>query len=567
MGQSLKAFISYRRRDAFMRPNEAGEPDYAFIDKLVEALNIAGFDDVFVDRRDIKGGYNFESIIRRRIADCDLFVAVMGGNWLEILRQKQIAGDRDDVVREIWAASRLNEKAIVPLLVDRAVMPRPIELPKQIRRFHLQNGVGINSADSPQTIAATLDEASSFLKRLGKLTSNWANAYIAFAVFAYIACAILPHVVGVLEFGRPAWVGMAKVWSGLYIWPICFLPFVLVALYRPLTTLVESAITASNARDRRTYLTPLVLGTLISILAVVFEVGGPFEVPWSVHPALPGCANASSPATPDFVTLSSYDNPLDAASGSAGPLQARYGERFWMKNKCWPNALYYLTVPVYQGTINPDYLAARPKVQRAFMSVLALDAAPSLSVFPYVLSFFILAWLGCTGIVMSVFYVMVQIRRPNDDDVLRLPSEDAYLCLTYSFVTLIAWLPFRMSTIYFKNLYSCETLGNCPFNPLVYLTDGIMGAMLLIAYVFLTAGLLVKYHRLALSFLGTFAIATILFGAFVVVRYGAEIALFSDYWQFYLGISIPSILVMMALWYFFDPSMSHKDDFDSNEDR
>ena len=156
-----------------------------------------------------------------------LFVAVIGRKWLEILHQKRDAGERDVLVREIWSA-RLKEKPIVPLLVDGAEMPRPIDLPPRIRRFHYQNGVGIKSDDTRQSIAAVLNDASDELKRIHKLLSSWRGAYIAFACVAYFCCAILPHIVGAWEFGS-SWVGMAKVWSGFYFWPICFLPFILVA--------------------------------------------------------------------------------------------------------------------------------------------------------------------------------------------------------------------------------------------------------------------------------------------------------------------------------------------------
>jgi hypothetical protein len=561
MERSLKAFVSYRRHDTFMQPEIGGKPNFAFIDKLSEALSVAGFTNVFIDKTAVKAGDHYESQIHRAIADCDLFVAVIGGSWLDILHEKVAAGERDILVREIRAALK-QEKEIVPLLIDGADMPKPSDLPEQIRSFHYANGVSIESSASAQTIAAKLTDRSREVAYTRKLGSRWKRAYIVFAFFAYYFCAIQPHIIGVWEFGLQPWVGMAKVWSGFYIWPIFFLPFALVALYRPLTVIIESAANAARFRDVLTYLTPLVLGTLISLLAVAIEVLGPVEVPWSIHPALPGCPYAST-ASGDLAILSSYDQAPDVP-GAVGPLHARYSNEFWLKDKCWPNVFYYLTVPVYQNTTNAGYLDERAKVQRVFMSVLRNEfGAPySGSFFPYVLSFTILIWLGCTGVIMSVFYVTVQIRRPSDDAVLRLPSEDAYLCLTYSFVTLMVWVPFRMNTIYFKNLYFCETLEKgCKVDPVLYLNDWVLGTMLLIGYVFLTVGLLVKYHRLVLGLLSAATVATIILGAFAVFRFSADIAQLTDLWQFYVGISIPSIVVMLALWYQFDPSVVHFNDF------
>jgi hypothetical protein len=392
-----------------------------------------------------------------------------------------------------------------------------------------------------------------------KLGSRWTGAYVIFALFAYYFCAIQPHIIGIWEFGLQPWSGMAKVWSGFYVWPIFFLPFALVALYRPLVVLVESAINETRLSDRLKYLTPLILGTVVSLLAIAIEVIGPYEVPWSIHPALPSCPHAS--ASNDYSILSNYDAPL--RPGDTGPLHDRYGSEFWIKDKCWPNVFYYLTVPVYQNTANASYLAERPRVQRAFMSMLGANSgAPySASFFPYVVSFAILIWLGCTGVIMSVFYVMVQIRRPDDDAVRLLPTENAYLCLTYSFVTLMIWIPFRMNTIYFKNLYACEQLENCVANAKLYLNDGVLGVMLLIGYVFLTGGLLVRYGRLTLCLLAGAAVAAILLGAFTVYKYSSDIAVLTELWQFYVGISIPAIVILMALWYLFDPSMVHMRDF------
>jgi hypothetical protein len=247
--------------------------------------------------------------------------------------------------------------------------------------------------------------------------------------------------------------------------------------------------------------------------------------------------------------LSKYGD-LAAADGAA---LSQYKNTFWMNDKCWPNVFFYLTVPVYEGHIDKDYFAERTKIRKTFVDLLSSGGPSSSVALPYSLSFSIMAWLGCTGIAMSVFYVMVKIRRPDDDDVLRLPSEDAYLCLTYSFVTLMAWLPFRANTLYFKKLYFCASPG-CSVPPIFYLNDGVIGAMLIISYIFVTVGLLLNYPRLALALLGAFSVLALFVCAFLIFLFGDDIASLSSRWQFYLGISIPSVLVMSALWYLFDPS-------------
>ena len=89
MGRELRAFICYRRTDAFMLTDEAGKPNTAFIIKLKDALFLAGFKDVFFDTDETSGiqaGENYEGRIHRAIANCDLFIALIGKKWLIYLR-------------------------------------------------------------------------------------------------------------------------------------------------------------------------------------------------------------------------------------------------------------------------------------------------------------------------------------------------------------------------------------------------------------------------------------------------------------------------------------------------
>jgi hypothetical protein len=103
MVRILKAFISYRRHDAYMGSKDGGDLDFGFIHRLENALTNAGFDDVFVDTGDIKIGENYESKIYKAVSDSDLIVAVVGSKWLDILREKAAAGERDTLLREIRA--------------------------------------------------------------------------------------------------------------------------------------------------------------------------------------------------------------------------------------------------------------------------------------------------------------------------------------------------------------------------------------------------------------------------------------------------------------------------------
>ena len=116
--------------------------------------------------------------------------------------------------------------------------------------------------------------------------------------------------------------------------------------------------------------------------------------------------------------------------------------------------LFYLIEPAYRQIADAKaYLGERPKVQEAFVTILnqKSEAQYSLSFRAYVASFSLLIWFAATGVILSIFYVTVKIRT-RDGRVLSLPSEDAHLCLTYAFVTLMMWIPFRMNTVYIKKL-------------------------------------------------------------------------------------------------------------------
>jgi hypothetical protein len=553
MASVLKAFISYRREDSYIPRRDGGEPDFAFIHALAGALKTAGFDEIFVDTGAITPGENYESKIFRAVSDCDLFIAVVGRKWLEILRERTQLGVRDTLVREIRAGLNL-EKEIVPLLVDGATMPGEADLPEQIRAFHFQNGRSVRSSDSADTLISALAASTNKVTRTRRLDSWWLRAYIALAVFAYYLCAIQPNLVGLLEFGPQSWGAMAAIWSGFFIWPIFFLPFALAALCRPILVLIESATNASRLRDKFVYLTPLLFGTVLAGLGIALELQTD-ETPWSIHPALSNCPGASAPN--DVRILSHYDEPQDAV------LNQTYADEFWMNEKCWPNVFYYLTVPLYQNAATPSYLERRPIVAHAFTRLLTHQEAPHSKVFlPYVISFSMLMWLLGTGIVMSIFFVMVQIRRPDDDSVLRLPSEVAYLCLTYTFVAVMIWIPFRINTDYFKYLYSCENYGRCPGLALkLYFADGVLATALLICYAFLSVGLIYRYGRFALGMVSALAIALTLLGAFLIYWFRATLAQLTDSSQFSVGISIPILLAMIALGYSFDPSVVRFNDF------
>jgi hypothetical protein len=107
----------------------------------------------------------------------------------------------------------------------------------------------------------------------------------------YFCCSVFPHVVGIYDYGWPAWWGMAGIWGGLFIWPMIFLPFAFFALYRPFRTLVRCIVGSFNFQQQFSYAIPLIAATILAAGTWAIEVYDPREVPWTIDIALPkpGC--------------------------------------------------------------------------------------------------------------------------------------------------------------------------------------------------------------------------------------------------------------------------------------
>jgi formylglycine-generating enzyme required for sulfatase activity len=116
-----KIFISYRRDDA---PGSAA--------LVAEHLSrVFGAPSVFMDVDNILAGQRFEQELRTALAACDVFLAVIGPRWLDLLKAKRVARDRD-YVREEIAAALARGVVVIPVTVERAGLPHQKELPSEI---------------------------------------------------------------------------------------------------------------------------------------------------------------------------------------------------------------------------------------------------------------------------------------------------------------------------------------------------------------------------------------------------------------------------------------------------
>jgi len=121
-----KIFISYRRNDGAANAR-------SIRDRLARVWRQQR---VFMDVDNLLAGKRFDKELKNAIAHTTVFLAVMGPRWVALLNERQAAGERDYVHEEV-AAALARELLVIPVLIEGGTMPRPNELPEDIRDLTL----------------------------------------------------------------------------------------------------------------------------------------------------------------------------------------------------------------------------------------------------------------------------------------------------------------------------------------------------------------------------------------------------------------------------------------------
>ena len=143
-------FISYRRDDA---SHVAGRMADAFGARV-------GRENVFVDVDSVAPGEDFVRKIEATIKASDIFLAVIGSNWLKAPGpdgQRRIDLPGDFIRLEVKSALAAGLR-IIPVLVDGAGMPREEELPEDIRQLVRHNAVFVSHATFARDMSALLEQ-------------------------------------------------------------------------------------------------------------------------------------------------------------------------------------------------------------------------------------------------------------------------------------------------------------------------------------------------------------------------------------------------------------------------
>jgi tetratricopeptide (TPR) repeat protein len=147
LAEATRVFVSYRRADS-------GQVAGRLADRLVEHFQ------VFIDIDTLESGMEFTETIRRAVTESDVFVAVIGPQWTELLDpsgQRRLDDSNDWVTVEIATALE-HGLPVIPVLVDDARMPTRAELPERLAGLASRQAVTVGhdsfTSDSSQLVAA-----------------------------------------------------------------------------------------------------------------------------------------------------------------------------------------------------------------------------------------------------------------------------------------------------------------------------------------------------------------------------------------------------------------------------
>ena len=131
-------FLSYRRDDA---EGDAG--------RLFDALKSEfGVDKVFMDVRGIPPGQDFRRFIEHKVASCGVLLAMIGRGWIDASDRAgcRRLDDPLDFVRLETAAALKRDIPVIPVLVGGGRMPRPDQLPEDLKDLAYRHAVELTNA-------------------------------------------------------------------------------------------------------------------------------------------------------------------------------------------------------------------------------------------------------------------------------------------------------------------------------------------------------------------------------------------------------------------------------------
>jgi hypothetical protein len=207
-----KIFINYRLDDSM---SAAGR----LHDRLAQTF---GRDSLFMDVDHIPAGVDFVEYLNSQVTACDVFLAVIGPNWLDAKDddgRRRFDNPDDFVTIEIAAALARNIR-VIPILVDGARTPKADKLPDSVKPLVRRNAVEVRNTHFGRDVEALVNKVHEALKSARSVTRRWpflasAAAWIMVPgrwrlVAGSATALLLVGWVGLYQVGVPVWVPWAE---------------------------------------------------------------------------------------------------------------------------------------------------------------------------------------------------------------------------------------------------------------------------------------------------------------------------------------------------------------------
>jgi hypothetical protein len=188
---SARIFINYRRDDSSATAGRLH-------DRLAREF---GQKSLFMDVDNMPAGIDFVAYLSARVESCDLFLAVIGPHWLDA---KNAAGGRrlddpEDYVTIEIAAALQRDIPVIPVLADGARVPKPEELPEQLKPLVRRHAVEIRNSQFRRDADALVQKIREAL-RIARPDRRWPT------VMAAGVAIVLAVGIAIYQFELTRWV-------------------------------------------------------------------------------------------------------------------------------------------------------------------------------------------------------------------------------------------------------------------------------------------------------------------------------------------------------------------------
>jgi TIR domain/PDZ domain len=179
-------FVNYRRDDS---KGMAGR----LHDRLAEAF---GRKKIFMDVDNIPPGVDFVNHLNNQVASCEVFLAVIGPNWLDSKNDdgaRRLHDPGDFVAVEI-AAALARDIRVIPVLVDGSRMPKDRDLPEVLKPLVRRHAIELRHDQFGRDAEALIERIRETLPTKRATTLWWkVSAAIAASAVLLLSLLVLPY--------------------------------------------------------------------------------------------------------------------------------------------------------------------------------------------------------------------------------------------------------------------------------------------------------------------------------------------------------------------------------------